>query len=91
MSKFRKLILLSLAALTMASCGTTKKYVLINDINVDSTYTMPPMQQLRIKRGDDLRIVVTHKLPQLAAMFNNKINDIEGGESLTTFTVNNDG
>ena len=91
MSKFRKLILLSLAALTMASCGTTKKYVLINDINVDSTYTMPPMQQLRIKRGDDLRIVVTHKLPQLAAMFNNKINDIEDGESLTTFTVNNDG
>ena len=75
----------------MASCGTVKEYVLLNDINVDSTYSMPPIQQLHIKRGDDLRIVVTHKLPQLAEMFNNKINSLDEGESLTTYTVNDNG
>lgn len=87
----RKLLLIAAIALVASSCGTQKEYVLINDINVDTTYTMQPMQQLRIKRGDNLRIVVTHEIAELAAMFNNKINALEGGESLTTYMVNDNG
>ena len=91
MVTFRKSLFITAIAFIMASCGTQKEYVLLNDINVDTTYSMPPIQQLHIKRGDELRIVVTHKLPQLAAMFNNKINTLEKGESLTTYTVNDNG
>lgn len=75
----------------LASCGTVEEYVLLNDLDVDTYYRMQPMPELRVKRGDDLRIVVTHKIPMLAEMFNNKINSVEGGESLTDYTVNGDG
>lgn len=91
MTKFKTILLVATIAFLAASCGTQKKYVLLNDIDVDTTYKMQPMQQLHIKRGDDLRIVVTHKLPQLAAMFSNKINELDNGESLTTYTVNDNG
>ena len=73
------------------SCGTVEEYVLLNDLDVDTYYKMQPMPELHIKRGDNLRIVVTHKLPMLAEMFNNKINTVEGGESLTEYMVNGDG
>lgn len=88
---FKKFCLIALLSLFAASCGTAEEYVLLNDLDVDTYYKMQPMQELRIKRGDDLRIVVTHKLPMLAEMFNNKINSVEGGESLTTYSVNGDG
>lgn len=91
MNKVSRFSIITVLVMFLASCGTEKEYVLLNDINVDTTYTMQPMHHLRIKRGDDLRIVVTHKLPELAAMFNNKINSLEDGESLTTYTVNGDG
>lgn len=91
MNTIRKILLITAITIIVSSCGTEKGYVLINDINVDTTYTMQPMQQLHIKRGDNLRIVVTHELPQLASMFNNKINALEGGESLTTYMVNDNG
>ena len=58
------------------SCGTVEEYVLLNDLDVDTYYKMQPMPELHIKRGDNLRIVVTHKLPMLAEMFNNKINTV---------------
>ena len=90
-SIIRKIGLLAVVGLLAVSCGTVEEYVLLNDIDVDSQYKMQPVRELRIKRGDDLRIVVTHKLPQLAEMFNNKINSVEGGESLTNYTVNSDG
>ncbi len=91
MRNIRNLFLISLVAILVASCGTEKEYVLLNDLNVDTTYTLPRIQQLHIKRGDELRIVVTHKLPELAAMFNNKINSLENGESLTNYIVNDNG
>lgn len=78
-------------AILFSSCGTVEEYVLLNDIDVAEEMKMQPMHELHVKRGDDLRIVVTHKLPQLAEMFNNKINSLEKGESLTIFTVNGDG
>ena len=87
----RKIALIFGLCLLMASCGTVEEFVLLNDLDVNTYYKMPPMEELHIKRGDDLRIVVTHKLPQIAEMFNNKINTLETGESLTTYTVNGDG
>ena len=87
---FRKIWFLA-AVMLLASCGTVEEYVLLNDLDVDTYYRMQPMPELRVKRGDDLRIVVTHKIPMLAEMFNNKINSVEGGESLTDYTVNGDG
>ncbi len=87
----KKLYLIIIATLLFSSCGTVEEYVLLNDIDVAEEMKMQPMHELHIKRGDDLRIVVTHKLPQLAEMFNNKINTLEQGESLTIFTVNGDG
>ena len=74
-----------------ASCGTVEEYVLLNDLDVNNHYKMQPVHELHIKRGDNLRIVVTHKLPQLREQFNMKINSLDGGESLTTYTVNEDG
>lgn len=87
----RRWLLLALLSLIFASCGTTKKYVLLNDISHDTIYQMPPKHQLHVKRGDNLRIVVMHKLPEIAAMFNHTVNALEGGESLTTYNVNEDG
>ena len=92
MNLFKRKIWLVLAiGLFATSCGTVEEYVLLNDLDVDTYYKMQPMQELRIKRGDKLRIVVTHKLPILAELFNNKINSVEGGESLTEYLVNGDG
>lgn len=91
-SKTRLVIFLLFAAgLLTSGCGTVEEYVLLNDLNVEEQYKMQPMKELHIKRGDNLRIVVTHKVPMLAEMFNNKINSVDGGESLTNYTVNGDG
>ncbi len=86
-----KLWFVAAAMMLATSCGTVEEYVLLNDLDVNTYYKMQQMQELKIKRGDDLRIVVTHKLPMLAEMFNNKINSLEGGESITTYTVNSNG
>ena len=89
--KIRTFVLSIILAAMAVSCGTTEEFVLLNDLDVDQRYRMQDFQELKIKRGDDLRIVVTHKLPMLAEMFNNKINSLEGGESLTNYMVNSDG
>lgn len=86
-----KLWIVAAVMMLATSCGTVEEYVLLNDLDVDTYYKMQPMPELHIKRGDNLRIVVTHKLPMLAEMFNNKINTVEGGESLTEYMVNGDG
>ena len=85
----RLLLVLGFGLLT--GCGTVEEYVLLNDLDTDSKYRMQTLQELHIKRGDELRVVVTHKLPQLADMFKNKINSAEDGESITTYLVNGDG
>lgn len=87
----KKIWLVAALMMLATSCGTVEEYVLLNDLDVDTYYKMQPMQELHIKRGDRLRIVVTHKLPMLAEMFNNKINSVEGGESLTEYFVNEGG
>ena len=77
--------------LMTVSCGTVEEYVLLNDLDVDVRYPMQARHELRIKRGDELQIVVTHKLPSLTEQFNRKINSLEEGEELTTYSVDNHG
>ena len=86
-----RLLMTAVICLVASSCGTVEEYVLLNDLDVNAELKMQKMHELHIKRGDVLRIVVTHKLPIIAEMFNNKVNSIDGGESLTNFTVNSDG
>ncbi len=87
----KKLWIIIAVGLLAASCGTVEEYVLLNDLDIDSYYKMQPIHEPHIKRGDELRIVVTHKLPALTEMFNKKINSLENGESLVTYLVNEDG
>lgn len=87
----KKLMLFLTAGMLAASCGTVEEFVLLNDLDIDSYYKMQPIHELHIKRGDELRIVVTHKVPALTAMFNKKINSIDDGEALVTYLVNEDG
>lgn len=90
-SLFKKMLIILAAATMATSCGTVEEYVLLNDLDVDSYYRLQPIHELHIKRGDELRIVVTHKLPALIEMFNKKINSLENGESLVNYMVNEDG
>lgn len=89
--KLRKILVLCAAMVMTASCGTVEEFVLLNDLDVNSYYKMQPIHELHIKRGDDLRIVVTHKLPKLTEMFNKKLNSLDDGESYVTYTVNEEG
>ena len=92
MKKYSKLLLIAvLGALMMASCGTFEEYVLINDIEAPGTMPLPERHDLKIKKGDELQIVVTHKIPQITEMFNQKINSLEHGEKISSFKVNNNG
>ena len=87
----RSMLIVLSSVICFASCGTVEEYVLLNDLDVDAYYRMQPAHDLKIKRGDDLRIVVTHKIPQLIQMFNQKINSLDDGETLTSYTVNGNG
>ncbi len=90
-SLIQKFWILLFGAALFSSCGTVEEYVLLNDLDTDTYYKMQIPDDLHIKRGDELRIVVTHKLPQITEMFNQKINSLEGGETLNTFVVNTNG
>lgn len=70
MKSIRRLFVILAAALLATSCGTVEEYVLLNDLDTDVYYKMQRPKDLKIKRGDDLQIVVTHKLPQIVEMFN---------------------
>lgn len=86
-----KLFVLALTAL-FASCGTVEEYVLINDVEVRE-YPTPQRNDLRIKRGDDLQILVSHKLPRIVEEFNRKVNTPgqQDQGSINSYIVNNDG
>ena len=66
----KQTILLALVALLFAACGTTKDIVLMNDIAVPGQYPTPPRQDMRIKKGDNIQIVVSHHDPTVVRLFN---------------------
>ncbi|MCR4829117.1 MAG: polysaccharide biosynthesis/export family protein [Bacteroidales bacterium] len=93
MKKYNTRVVLLVAALlvmTLTGCGTVEEYVLLNDWNTDLTYKMPDHKDLKIKPGDDLRIIVSQKEERIAAQFaqNSTLND---PKSYSNYTVNYDG
>lgn len=88
----RRILLLVASAMLVTSCGTYKKFVLMNDLKAPETYAAPERHDLKIKKGDVIQIHVTHKDPKMVEAFN-RISRAEG----TTFSaangyqVNNDG
>ena len=87
----KKVLLIILPAMMMASCGTVEEFVLLNDLNTDAFYKMATPYDLKIKRGDNLQIMVSHKVPQITEMFNHALNNTGTGQALNQFTVNNQG
>lgn len=75
-----------------ASCGTAEKYVLVNDVEVKD-YVAPKRNTLHIKKGDELQILVAHKVPRVVEEFNQKVNTPgeEDHGAINTYLVNNDG
>lgn len=98
---FKRLLIVLAAALLAASCGTVQEYVLLNDLDTDAYYKMQKPRDLKIKRGDELQIVVTHKLPQIVEMFNQSgitsavplsgSNQTRNDSKMVEYTVNSDG
>lgn len=66
----KKLFYAALAALLLASCGTTQEYVLMNDIEVPGHYPTPPRKELRIKNGDNVQVLIGHHDPTVVRLFN---------------------
>ncbi len=91
MKKTFKYLLFTVLLGIFAGCGTVEEFVLLNDLDVDSYYKMQPAHELRIKRGDELQIVVSHKIPRLIEAFNQRVNAMDDGEMMVTYTVNDDG
>ena len=68
----KKLELLLLTAMVMmaASCSTTKKITMLQDMNTKTVYTAQEAPQAKIRKGDKLTIYVTCKNAALASPFN---------------------
>ncbi len=85
------LIIALSATMWFASCGTSEQYVLMNDIETPSKYAPPERHDLRIKKGDELQIVVAHRVPKVIEAFNQKISTIDTVSRLTSYKVTSDG
>lgn len=68
----KKLELLLLTAMVMmaASCSSTKKITMLQDMNSKTVYTAQEAPQAKIRKGDKLTIYVTCKNAALASPFN---------------------
>lgn len=88
----RRILLLAVSAILATSCGTYKKFVLMNDIKAPETYAAPERHDLKIKKGDVLQIHVTHKDPKMVEAFNRITRAASGAiTSSNEYQVNNDG
>ena len=56
--------------LTAASCSSTKKITMLQDMNTKTVYTAQEVPQAKIRKGDKLTIYVTCKNAALASPFN---------------------
>lgn len=81
----KKLELLLLTALVMmaASCSSTKKITMLQDMNTKTVYTAQEVPQAKIRKGDKLTIYVTCKNAALASPFNlvvgtQNVNETDG-------------
>ena len=65
-----ELLLLGVVALMAASCGSTKKITMLQDMDTKTVYTAQEVPQAKIRKGDKLSIYVTCKNAALASPFN---------------------
>lgn len=69
--------------LTAASCSSTKKITMLQDMNTKTVYTAQEVPQAKIRKGDKLTIYVTCKNAALASPFNlvvgtQNVNETDG-------------
>lgn len=70
MRHFYNWVIVVVAALMFASCGTQKNLTYLQDMEYGVPYSALPMQEIHLQPGDQLSIVVSCKQPELAIPFN---------------------
>lgn len=68
--KFKGIVILTLAAAALCSCGSYKRLAYLQDTQIEASYSVPDRPQAKIAKGDELAIVVSCASPVLAAPFN---------------------
>ena len=94
MRHFYNWVIVVVAALMFASCGTQKNLTYLQDMEYGVPYEVLPMQELHLQPGDQISIVVSCKQPELAIPFNimsGSINvDGTGSTTSSSFARDND-
>ena len=90
MIRFRHLLLLLIVAMTLSSCSSKKLVYFydaqnLKDVNVVQSY------DLKIKKDDQLSIIVNSKEPALAAQFNMMLSNRNFDASMSNSTIGNTG
>lgn len=80
-----------LTVVLLASCGTAEQFVLMNDVRVPDNYPVPQRHDLTIKRGDELQILVAHRVPKVIEVFNQRISSIDTVSHINSYTVSSAG
>lgn len=86
---FARLLLLAATIASVASCGSYKRTVYLQDMDTNTTYLVGPRADTKIRQDDILNISVSCKSPALAAPFNvltgtQVVNPINGETSFKT-------
>lgn len=66
----KKILLMAMLALALASCNTSKKIVYFQDIQVNRPEVITEARDITVQPKDQISILVSSKDPQLAALFN---------------------
>lgn len=66
----KKILLMAMLALALASCNTSKKIVYFQDIQVNRPEAITEARDITVQPKDQISILVSSKDPQLAVLFN---------------------
>ena len=87
-------VMITVAALLMASCSAQKNLTYLQDLEYGVPYDVLPMQEIHLQPGDQLSILVSCKQPELAIPFNIMSGSIStdgaGSTTGTSFARDND-
>ena len=91
--RFFKKCLLSLSAVAavLCSCSTPKDITLFQDAGPGSLTPVAPQQEIKLRKGDVIQIIVSSKNDQLTRLFNKTVNYYSYGEQLRGYTIDNQG
>lgn len=90
----KKLLILAISALLMASCASQKRALYLQDLDTKTAAEIANSYQIRFKPHDRLTVVVNSRHPELAAPFNtaSSFNSLSGipiaGERYNSSTSN---